>query len=201
LFLFFAILIFVNTAGAEVLPWIVITVIRLLVPILVWWFPLAGSLAGMVADNLDVVILDSMGVSNYDLYNPIDKALDIYLYFIEFLVLARWQNQRAKTVGRWLFGYRLIGVVLYEVTHWRWLLVIFPNVFVTYFMVYLILQKFFKFDPMKTVRSSLIFLTILAIPKVIQEYLFHVVQIPLYNTLRPLVFGPIEFLLAIMNSK
>lgn len=169
-------------------PWITIILVRLVVPVLVWWFPLLGSLLGILADNFDVVILDSMGVKDYTMYNPIDKGLDTYLYFIQFLTLSRWLNTRAKKVGRWLFGYRLLGVILYELTQWRWLLVVFPNVFVTYFIVYLICLNWFKFDPMKTVKSAIIFLILLAIPKIIQEYLFHVVQIPLYATLRPLVF-------------
>jgi hypothetical protein len=170
------------------LPWIVITVIRVLVPLFVWWFPLLGSILGILADNFDVVILDSMGVKDYTLYNPVDKALDTFLYFIQFLTLTRWQNKLAQKVGRYLFGYRLIGVVAYEITQWRWLLVLFPNVFVTYFIVYLICTSWFKFDPMKDRKTATIFLILITVPKVIQEYLFHVVQIPLYATLRPLVF-------------
>lgn len=170
------------------LPWIVVIIIRLLVPLLVWWWPLPGSLAGILADNFDVVILDAMGVTDFGPYNMVDKFLDTYLYFIQFLTLGRWQNQRAKKVGRWLFAYRLVGVILYELTQWRWLLMVFPNVFVTYFVVYLLLLKLFKYDPMKSVKSSAIFVTLLAIPKIYQEYLFHVVQIPLYSFFKPIVF-------------
>lgn len=170
------------------MPWIVVGLIRVVVPLLIVWFPLVGSLLGIMADNLDVVLLDAQGVTDFSLYNVVDKGLDTYMYAIQAVTMYWWVNKKARTIGWVLFAYRLVGVIIYELIQWRPLLMIFPNVFETYFIVYLMCLALFKKDFVTSTRSTVIFLLLLIIPKIYQEYLFHVVQIPLYRTLRPLLF-------------
>ena len=170
------------------MPWIIVSIIRLLVPLLIWPFPLVGSIFGIIADNLDVVFLDALGIDDFAFYNSFDKGLDTYMYAIQAITMTKWLNKKAKKIGWGLFIYRFVGAVLFEFTSWRPLLLIFPNVFVTFFVIYLIALKIFKTDLAATNRRLAIFLVAIAIPKLYQEYLFHVAQIPLYQILRPIVF-------------
>ena len=62
---------------------------------------------------------------------------------------------------------------MFEVTGFRKLLFIFPNLFENYFIYYLVVKKWFpRFVP-KTVRATVITLLILLIPKMFQEWILH----------------------------
>lgn len=170
------------------MQWIMVIIIRLLVPLSILRFPVWGSIAAIAADNLDVVILDALGIKDYSLYNSIDKALDIYFYLIQGYTVLFWENIKAKKVGLGLLVYRLVGTVIYEITQMRFVLLVFPNVFIFFYMFYVLYKSIFKKDPYKSVSSMLIILTVLTVIKIGQEYMLHVAQYPIYNLLKSIFF-------------
>ena len=170
------------------LPWVIVSVVRLIIPLLILVFPFWGTLVSIIfADSLDVVYLDLLGVKDFSLYNPMDKLLDLYFYAILAFTLRKNSNQLFRKTAYVLFAWRLVGVMLYELIQARWLLLVFPNAFLAYVLVYLGVKIYLKKDLVTSNKSNFIFLTAVLIPKLIQEYLFHVAQFPLYQTLKPIL--------------
>ena len=63
--------------------------------------------------------------------------MDIYYLAIAYLATMRnWVNLPAFRVSRFLYFYRLVGVVAFELTQIRALLLIFPNTFEYFFIAY-----------------------------------------------------------------
>lgn len=170
------------------LPWIVIILIRLLVPLVIFRWALFGGILAIIADNLDVVILDALHVSNFGPYNQTDKILDLYYLAIECVVSLRWQNKLARNTSIFLFIYRLIGTIIYEITNIRGLLFIFPNLFENFFIFYLIYKKIIKKDRLTSIKAILVVNFLLLIPKEFQEYMLHVAEFPIYDWIKHNIF-------------
>ncbi len=73
--------------------WAIVITIRLLVPLTIFRWNLWGSILSIIADNLDVIILDFLGVKDFTLYNQIDKYLDTYFYLIQGYTMLFWKNK------------------------------------------------------------------------------------------------------------
>jgi hypothetical protein len=153
----------------------VIVAIRLIVPLSIFRWPLVGALASILADALDIVIatllrryLDAGEVWNY---HGLDKYLDTYYLALEALVAQRWD-----ALPRWtetaLFGYRLIGVVLFETTGIRAFLFAFPALCDFFFPFYAGVQQYFP-EYELTPRRLALWLAVLLVPKLFQEYTIH----------------------------
>jgi hypothetical protein len=170
------------------MTWGIVILFRLLVPLVIFRWPLAGTILAIIADNLDVVLLDLFGVTDFTPYNHVDKLLDTYFYLIGGYTMYYWKNTVAKKIGLSLLLYRLIGVVLYEISGLRILLFLFPNVFIFYFLYYLIYKKIYKKEPFKLFRGALPVLIILLIIKLLHEYMLHVVQFPIYKVISESIF-------------
>jgi hypothetical protein len=169
--------------------WIPAIVLRLLLPFLIPYFPLAGSLAAMLGDTVDVRLWELMGAQALSVhYNLVDKVLDNYMYLFMAYVAWGWKNKKARNLALGLLGYRTLGVMLYIIFAERYIYLFFPDVFVFFFFFYLIYLKLVKKDGLTTYKRLLLVIAVLTIPKLYQEYLFHVVQIPLYATIKGL-FG------------
>ena len=70
-------------------------------------------------------------------YQSVNKALDIYYLSIGYLATMRnWKSRPAFRVARFLLYYRLVGVVLFELTDERLMLFLFPNTFEFFFIAY-----------------------------------------------------------------
>lgn len=147
-----------------------VILLRLLVPLTILRWPLAGGLISMVLDALDVVLIEIFGGS-FDSYSALDKGLDTYYLALEVFVSLRWEP-----LARWtsvsLFGYRAIGVLAFEVTQTRWLLLVFPNLFENFYIAYLVIRRFAPAFALTPLRLSAL-LILLLIPKLGQEYLLH----------------------------
>ncbi|MGD9714583.1 MAG: hypothetical protein AB7V46_21375, partial [Thermomicrobiales bacterium] len=104
--------------------------LRIVVPLFIPRFPLPAIIVAMVIDAADQTIFQKttdLDLTNYQSY---DKALDIFYLAIAYLSTMRnWRNRVAFETSRFLWYYRLLGVVLFELTHTRSLLLIFPNTF------------------------------------------------------------------------
>lgn len=149
---------------------LIVLALRLTAPLTVVRWPLAGAILAIVADAVDILIFQLTDFPSIG-YHRADKLLDVwYLAFFAFAA-RRW-----APLPRWtstaLFGYRLIGVTLYEVTGVRTFLFVFPNLFEFWFMFCAAVSRFrpaYELTP----RRTLGWLPLLLAPKMAQEYALH----------------------------
>ena len=109
---------------------------RFLVPLAIPKFPLPAIVVALVLDAADQTIFAAFDTEpdNYQVY---DKALDVYYLAIAYAsTLRNWTDGVAFRVGQFLWYYRLIGVVAFELSEVRALLIIFPNTFEYFFIAY-----------------------------------------------------------------
>lgn len=153
---------------------LLIVVLRLVLPLTILRWPLAGGILALAADALDIVFASLVDLGGVTSYHQLDKYLDTYYLGLEAIVAQRW-----LALPRWtatlLFGYRLIGVVLFEVTNIRMFLFVFPALFENFFLFYAVLLQFFP-DYDLTPRRLAMWLAILLVPKMVQEYVLHYQQ-------------------------
>jgi hypothetical protein len=150
----------------------VVVLIRLIVPLSILRWPLAGGIAAVLADTLDVVIVDALDLGKFRNYAALDKVLDTYYLSLEAYVSLRWEDALARWTSIILFVYRLIGFVLFEATQMRVFLFVFPNLFENFFLGYLGWRKLFPAFYL-TPGSLAVMLVLLLIPKMAQEYMLH----------------------------
>lgn len=164
---------------------VIIIVLRLVVPLLILRAPLAGGIAAMLLDGLDVVLIELIpGGSFGSHYHTLDKLLDTYYLFLELIVALRWQNPWTRIPAIILFGYRIIGVVLFELTERRIMLFLFPNMFENWWLYVVAVERLRpKWTP-RSWRSTLIPLVILLIPKMAQEYVLHFAELKPWNWIK-----------------
>jgi hypothetical protein len=179
------------------MPALMVLAIRLLVPLTILRWPLAGGLLSLVVDAVDVILVDviarAMGLPPEfgPTYAQIDKWLDLYYLALEVVVARRWLEVVPRRTAYALFGWRLLGVILFEITVSRPLLVVFPNVFENYFLYILIARRWFpRFVP-QTWTQSVIACLILLIPKEVQEFVLHYEELHPWQWLRETLVKPL----------
>lgn len=151
--------------------------LRLIVPLMILKKPLVGGIVAMLLDAFDVVIVELFGPGGMgDHYHNIDKLLDLYYLGLEAWVALSWTQRLPRITAIVLFVYRLIGVVIFEITGWRPTMFIFPNLFEHWFLFVLICNRYFPHVRLDTWKRVIGWLVILYIPKIGQEYLLHVAQ-------------------------
>ncbi|HWV24826.1 MAG TPA: hypothetical protein VNZ58_11600 [Thermomicrobiales bacterium] len=161
-----------------------IIILRLIMPLFIPRWPLPAIIAALVIDGIDGGVLERFTTLPLDNYQSYDKALDIYYLVIAYLATMRnWTNRDAFVVSRFLIYYRLVGVVLFEWTHARWLLFVFPNTFEYFFIFYEVVRL--RWNPARMSRrlvygaAAAIWIAI----KLPQEYWIHVAQLDATDTL------------------
>ena len=121
---------------------------RLFIPLLIPRLPLVIVVV-LVLDAADQTLLATytdVDTSEAGAYQSVDKALDIYYLSIAYLSAMRnWTSNAAFRIAQFLFYYRLVGVVLFELTDERLFLLIFPNTFEYFFIAYELARL--RFDP------------------------------------------------------
>jgi hypothetical protein len=150
---------------------------RFFVPLLIPRFPLPALVAALVIDGVDQSIFQAFG---YDPpgYQSYDKAMDVYYLAVAYLsTLRNWTSRPAFRVAQFLYFYRLVGVVAFELTQWRTLLLVFANTFEYFFIAYELVRL--RRDPS---RYSLRFWVVTAAAiwvfvKLPQEWWIHVAQL------------------------
>ena len=114
--------------STDLLIFVVVVGLRLFVPLLIPRFPLPAILAALVIDAADQTIFQNNTDLDLTGYQGYDKALDIYYLTIAYLSTMRnWTDPFAFGVARFLWYYRLVGVLLFELLDVRALLIIFPE--------------------------------------------------------------------------
>jgi hypothetical protein len=150
---------------------LIIVLLRLVVPASIFRWPLAGGLASMLLDALDVALIEMVGLGGFDNYAALDKGLDMYYLSFELIVSLRWEPM-ARLTSVALFGYRALGFVIFEATQERVFLLIFPNLFENFYVAYLLLLRFAPRFVLTPPRLAAL-LVVLLLPKLAQEYLLH----------------------------
>ena len=88
-----------------------------------------------------------------------------------------------------LFGWRAVGVLLFEATASRELLVVFPNLFENLYLYVVIVRRFMpRLLPRSWPQIGLL-LVLLWIPKIAQEWVLHWEQLHPWQWLRETLFG------------
>ena len=157
-----------------------IIISRLLLPLLIPRSPLV-ILAALVLDAIDGSLLDaltSVDTGPNGPYQSFDKALDIYYLAIAYLsTLRNWTSPSAFRVGQFLFYYRLVGVLAFELLDSRAMLLIFPNTFEFFFIAYEALRT--RFDPQKWQKHFWVWVAagLWIFVKLPQEYWIHIAQL------------------------
>jgi hypothetical protein len=166
---------------------LIIIIIRLLVPLSIFRWPLGGAIASLVADTLDVVFVDALDMGGFSDYASLDKFLDMYYLSFCLIVSLRWEEALARWTSIVLFAYRALGFVLFETTQIRVFLFIFPNLFENFYLAYLTLKKL-VLDFHLTPKSLAALLTLLLIPKLLQEYLLHYAEAKPWGWIKENIF-------------
>jgi hypothetical protein len=163
---------------------------RILVPLAIPKFPLPAMLAALVIDGMDQTIFQTFTSLDLEGYQSYDKALDVYYLSIAYVATLRnWTHHTAVGVSRFLYYYRLVGVVIFEVTQIRAVLLIFPNTFEYFFDFYEGVRS--RWDPRK-MRTALVvgaaaFIWIFI--KLPQEWWIHVAQLDATDLIKTRIFG------------
>jgi len=157
---------------------------RFLVPLLIPRYPLPAEIASLVLDAADQTIFQLFGFDPPG-YQSYDKAMDIYYLAIIYLATMRnWDNLHAFRIGRALYYYRLAGVLLFEATHLRAVLLIFPNTFEYFFIAYELVRTRWATAPIRMRNWIITAAAIWIFIKLPQEYWLHVAQLDVTDTLR-----------------
>lgn len=148
--------------------------LRFVVPLLILRFPLPGIVAAVVADSIDGAILRGYTSFEVDLYQHFDKAFDCYYLVIAYIAILRnWTDPTAIAIGRWLFYFRLVGVVLFAASGQRALLFIFPSTFEWYFIAIELVRV--RWSASRLTAAHLVAIASVAwLVKLPQEYWLHV---------------------------
>jgi hypothetical protein len=177
---------------------------RFVLPLLIPYFPLPAIIACLVLDAADQTIFQAFG---YDPpgYQSYDKAMDIFYLSLAYLAAMRnWDNLAAFAVARFLFYYRLFGAFLFEMTHERWVLLVFPNTFEYFFIAYELWRTRWRTRPVTERAWILTAAFIWVVIKLPQEYWLHIAELDVTDTLEdywwawPLLIALLLLLAAIL---
>ncbi|MEU8242261.1 hypothetical protein AB0C07_28755 [Actinoplanes missouriensis] len=164
---------------------------RFLVPLLIPRYPLPAIVAALVLDAVDQTVFQSFGFDPPG-YQGYDKAMDVYYLAIAYLSTMRnWASRPAVQVATFLYFYRLVGVVAFELTDSRALLMVFPNTFEYFFIAYEAYRLFW--NPARVTLKA--WITTAAVIwifiKLPQEWWIHVAQLDFTDMVADVPwFGP-----------
>ncbi|WP_410510040.1 hypothetical protein RSJ42_07945 [Methanosarcina hadiensis] len=170
---------------SDMLVFWAVVIARFLIPLAIPRYPLPGVIACLILDGIDQTIFQLFTDLPLEGYQSYDKSLDIYYLSITYLsTLRNWSNLYAFKLDRFLFYYRLVGVVFFELTQLRPLLLVFPNTFEYFFIFYEVVRL--KWDPVvlterKLITAAAVIWVFIKIP---QEYWIHVAQLDTTDWIR-----------------
>jgi hypothetical protein len=163
--------------GADTVFFVVV-LSRFIVPLFIPKFPLPAILAALVIDAADQTIFSWVTDDPLPGYQSYDKALDVYYQAIAYIATMRtWRDPVAFQISRFLYLYRLIGVTLFELSHARWVLLVFPNTFEYFFIAYEAVRT--RWNPLRMSATALVGMAafIWIVIKLPQEWWIHVAQL------------------------
>ncbi|MGN8247103.1 hypothetical protein ACTHAM_000775 [Cellulomonas soli] len=164
--------------------------LRLVVPLFIPRFPLPALIAALVIDGVDQTVFATFTDLPLDNYQSYDKALDIYYLTIAYLAVIRnWRSTFSLRLAAGLWYYRLVGVLAFELTGERWLLMVFPNTF-EYFVIAIEVVRT-RWDAGRLSRRALVWTAALiwVVVKLPQEWWIHVAQLDFTDEFKRVVLG------------
>jgi hypothetical protein len=118
-------------------------------PVLRW--PLAGAFMALFADLTDLFLREWLDLGGVNDYQRFDKWLD-QAYMITFLIVAlRWEPL-PRNIAVALFAVREVGVIAFEITGDREILLLFPNLF-EYWFIFIAALKTFGWEEERGARN------------------------------------------------
>lgn len=151
----------------------IVLVVRLLVPLTIFRWPLWGGIAALLADSLDIVLITIMPFDGAPNYHRFDKFPDTYYFAIEaYVAYQRWPGAPRKITSV-LFAVRFTGFVLFEVTRIRKMLFFFPNIFESFYLFMATWDRFGRDWYRMTPRGLTFWLVVLGAARMVQEYFLH----------------------------
>jgi hypothetical protein len=146
--------------------------------------------AALVLDAVDQTVFETYTRIDLAGYQGYDKAFDVYYLMIAYASTIRnWGGGYAFLIARALWYYRLLGVVLFEYLHARWLLVAFPNTF-EYFFLAIELIKVSRNPFLLTKRRTAgIAVCIWVFVKLPQEWWLHIARLDFTDFVKERLFG------------
>jgi hypothetical protein len=175
---------------AVILVFVAVVGARFLLPLTIPRYPLPGIIACLILDGIDQSIFQAFG---YDPpgYQSYDKAMDVFYLAIAYLTTLRnWTSRPAYSVGRFLYFYRLVGVVAFELAQQRALLLVFPNTFEYFYIAYETVRT--RWNPLRLLFASWVVVAaaIWIFVKLPQEYWIHVAQLDVTDVLSENAWAP-----------
>src|SRR6478735_1047461 len=162
---------------ATTLVFVAVVGARFLLPLAIPFYPLPAIVACLIIDGVDQTIFQLFG-HDPPSYQSYDKAMDVFYLSMAYLsTLRNWESMPAFRIGWFLYFYRLVGALVFELTHARWVLLVFPNVFEYFFIAYETVRS--RWQPVHLLvgwwlsAAALIWVVI----KLPQEYWLHVAKL------------------------
>ncbi|MGI9610350.1 MAG: hypothetical protein ACR2NL_08640 [Acidimicrobiia bacterium] len=176
--------------GSDELIFLAVLALRLGVPLFIPRFPLPAILAALVIDAADQTIFQNNTDLNLDGYQGYDKALDVYYLTIAYLSTIRnWADPFAFRVGQFLWYWRLLGVLLFELSGARALLIVFPNTFAYFFIAYEFVRLWWNPARLSKKQVLVTAAAIWIFIKLPQEWWIHIAQLDFTDFMKEDVFG------------
>ena len=176
--------------GNDELIVLAVVLSRLVVPLFIFRFPLPAILLALVIDAADQTIFQNSTDLELTGYQGYDKALDVYYLAIAYLSTFRnWTDPFAARAAQLLWYYRLCGVVAFELTQVRALLIVFPNTFEYFFIAYEVVRVAWNPARLGARRVVLMVVAIWLFVKLPQEYWIHIAQLDFTDVMKRDVFG------------
>lgn len=178
------------TDTSDMIIFLVVVAARFVVPLFIPRFPIPAIVACLVIDAVDQTVFQTFTDLDLEGYQTYDKALDIFYLTIAYTAALRnWTNGFALEAARFLWYYRLVGVVAFELSHWRPLLFIFPNTFEYFFIAYEAVRT--RWDPLRLSRRAVIGMAafIWIFIKLPQEWWIHIAQNDFTDFVKETIFG------------
>jgi len=174
------------TTGAAI-----VIALRLIVPLLIFKRNLTGGVIAILLDGFDVILIDVMKLGGFSgHYHQLDKVLDTYYLGIEALVAWSWTNQFERLPSLALFGLRIVGVVLFELTEERIVLFLFPNMFENWWLYVVAVRRWKPAWRPVSWRGVAVPMGVLLVPKMAQEYLLHFAEAQPWNWFKENFWDP-----------
>ena len=153
---------------------LIIVALRIIIPLLILRWALVGGIAAILIDMFDVVLIEVIGLGGFGShYHSLDKLLDSYYLAIEFSVAWGWTNPWARWPALVMFPYRMLGVLLFEITDRRIFLFVFPNIFENWWIYCLAVARMAPQWTPRSIGTVVVPFLVLLAPKMGQEYLLH----------------------------
>ena len=163
---------------------------RLILPLFIPYFPVPALIACMLLDSADQSIFQRFPSIPLDGYQSYDKALDVYYLSVAYIsTLRNWTSQTAFRMSQFLYYYRMIGVIGFELTQVRAILFIFPNTFEYFFLFVEAVRLGWNTNRMGKWTVILATAGIWIFIKLPQEWWIHIAQLDMTDFIKETLFG------------